>query len=63
MPLMQSVEGCLEAGIGASGLTQAELDRYLDLLRPRLDILRETHARETLPLLRVPEWRDDIAAA
>jgi glucose-6-phosphate isomerase len=63
MPLSQSVEGCLEASIGASGLSQAVLDRYLDRLHPRLDSLREAHANGTLPLLRVPERRDDIAAA
>jgi len=63
MPLLQSVEGCLEAGIGKSGLSQAELDRILDRLQPRLDSLRQAHATSTLPLLRVPEWRDDITAA
>jgi glucose-6-phosphate isomerase len=63
MPLLQSVEGCLEAGIGASGLTQAELDRYLKRLEPRLETLREAHAAGALPLLRVPERRDDIAPA
>jgi glucose-6-phosphate isomerase len=63
MPLLQSVEGCLEAGIGASGLTQAELDRYLERLEPRLETLREAHTAGALPLLRVPERRDDIAPA
>src|SRR3974390_2639407 len=63
MPLLQSVEGCLEAGIGKSGLSQAELDRCLDRLQPRPHPLREVHAAGALPLLRVPEWRDDIAAA
>jgi glucose-6-phosphate isomerase len=63
MPLLQSVEGCLEVGIGASGLSQAELDRYLDRLQPRLDFLREAYATGALPLLRVPERRDDIAPA
>ena len=63
MPLVQSVEGCLEASIGASGLSPAELDRTLDRLNPRLAALREAHATGALPLLRVPEWRDDIALA
>ncbi|MEZ0281856.1 glucose-6-phosphate isomerase [Methyloceanibacter sp.] len=63
MPLLQSVEGCLEAGIGASGLSQAELARYLDRLQPRLDSLREAYATGALPLLRVPERRDDIPPA
>jgi glucose-6-phosphate isomerase len=63
MPLLQSVEGCLEAGVGASGLSEAELARYLDRLQPRLDSLREAYASRALPLLRVPERRDDIPPA
>ena len=63
MLLLQSVEGCLEAGVGKSGLSQAEFDRTLDRLQPRLESLREAHATGALPLLRVPEWRDDIEAA
>ncbi len=63
MPLLQSVAGCLEAGIGDAGLPRSSLDRYLERLMPRLDGLREAHATGSLPLLRVPEWRHDIAAA
>lgn len=63
MLLLQSVQGCLEASIGAAGLSQALLDRTLKSLEPRLDSLRQAYAAGTLPLLRVPEWRDDIAAA
>jgi glucose-6-phosphate isomerase len=63
MLLSQSVEGCLEAAIGDAGLSQATFDRDLDRLKPRLDELRAAHAAGTLPLLRAPEWRDDIAAA
>lgn len=63
MPLSQSVEGCLETGIGGAGLSQASLDSYLAKLEPCLAALREAYAKSTLPLLRVPEWRDDIAPA
>ncbi len=63
MPLAQSVEGCLESTIGALGLPQASLDKNLDTLEPRLASLRKAHTEGTLPLLHVPEWRDDIAAA
>ena len=63
MPLSQSVEGCLEANIGKAGLSKTALDRSLAHLEPRLASLREAHATNALPLLRVPEWRDDIAAA
>jgi len=63
MKLSQSVEGCLESTIGSAGLPQSSLDKNLAKLEPRLDSLREAHAKKTLPLLRVPEWRDDITAA
>ena len=60
MYFTQSIEGCLEARIGARGLPQASLDSNLKKLEKRLRSLREAHAAGTLPLLRVPEWRDDI---
>jgi glucose-6-phosphate isomerase len=63
MSLSQSVHGCLEASIGALGLPQASLDVNLATLEPRLAALRKAYAKSTLPILRVPEWRDDIAAA
>jgi glucose-6-phosphate isomerase len=63
MVLSQSVEGCLEAKIGKAGLSQAALDRSLSCLQPRLESLREDYASGALPLLRVPERRDDIEAA
>ena len=59
----QSVQGCLEATIGGLGLPQATLDANLAKLEPRLASLREAYATSTLPLLRVPKWRDDIEAA
>ena len=63
MALAQSVEGCLEATIGRLGLPLASLDANLARLEPRLAALREAHTNSTLPLLRVPEWRDDIVEA
>ncbi len=63
MPLSQSVEGCLESGIGDLGLLAASLAANLTKLEPRLAALREAYANGTLPLLRVPERRDDIAPA
>jgi glucose-6-phosphate isomerase len=63
MPLSQSVAGCLEPAIGQAGLSRSSLDKHLAKLEPRLDSLREAYAQSTLPLLRVPEWRDDIEAA
>jgi glucose-6-phosphate isomerase len=61
--LSQSVKGCLEASIGSAGLPQASLEAGLAKLEPRLASLREAYATSTLPVLRVPEWRDDIAPA
>ena len=46
-----------------AGLSQAELDRTLDRLQPRLASLRDAYATGALPLLRVPKRRDDIAPA
>ncbi|HZP10459.1 glucose-6-phosphate isomerase [Methyloceanibacter sp.] len=63
MPLKQSVEGCLDSTVGSLGLPQGSLDKNLDKLEARLVALREAHAKGTLPLLRVPKWRDDIEAA
>ncbi len=63
MPPTQSVEACLEPAIGAGGLPQQALDAYLDRLSPALGSLREAHASGSLPLLRVPERRDDIEPA
>jgi glucose-6-phosphate isomerase len=63
MPLTQSVETCLEPAIGAAGLPGAVLDRHLKALTPALASLREAHASGSLPLLRVPERRDDIDPA
>jgi glucose-6-phosphate isomerase len=63
MLLSQSVEGCLESGIGGAGLPQTSLEANLAKLESRLASLREAYADATLPLLRVPEWRDDIASA
>ncbi|HSD91759.1 MAG TPA: glucose-6-phosphate isomerase [Methyloceanibacter sp.] len=61
--LLQSIEGCLESKIGGAGLRQASLDAHLAKLEPRLFSLREAYTNSTLPLLRVPEWRDDIDTA
>jgi glucose-6-phosphate isomerase len=63
MPLTQSVEACLEPSVGAAGISRRLLDSYLERLKPSLASLREAYATGALPLLRVPERRDDIAPA
>ncbi|MET0568488.1 MAG: glucose-6-phosphate isomerase, partial [Hyphomicrobiaceae bacterium] len=60
--LLQRVDGCLDKAIGAAGLSQAELDGWLDKLQPALDELKGDYASGKLPLLRVPEATDDIVA-
>ena len=63
MPFSHHVDGCLEAKIGPAGLPEASLETHLAALEPRLKSLRTAHADGALPLLRVPEWREDIEAA
>lgn len=63
MAFKQSVEGCLERRIGGAGLSELALESALDRLKPRLHSLREAYETGSLPLLRVPERRDDIPAA
>ncbi|MBK5197640.1 MAG: glucose-6-phosphate isomerase [Methyloceanibacter sp.] len=63
MKLSQSVQGCFDTTIGSLGLSPASFGKYLAALEPRIASLREAYANSTLPLLRVPEWRDDIAPA
>src|SRR5262245_44917462 len=59
----QSIDGCLEAKIGSSGLSQTSLDACLAKREPRLASLREAHESGSLPLLLVPSQRDDIEPA
>jgi len=63
MPFSQNVDGCLEAKIGPAGSPEASFRSRLAALEPRLKSLRAAHVDGSLPLLRVPEWRDDIAPA
>jgi glucose-6-phosphate isomerase len=58
--LLQRVDGCLDKTIGAAGLTQSELDAWLDKLEPALAGLKADYASGKLPLLRIPEATDDI---
>lgn len=63
MSIAQSVEGCLEAAIGAHGLSEAEFESWLAKLTPAIETLRTQYESGALPLLRVPERVDDIAQA
>jgi len=63
MTYRQSIEGCLEAAIGPGGLDAASLMARLEGLKPHLEALKAAYHDETIPLLRVPEWRDDLDEA
>lgn len=63
MPFVQSIDGCMEAAIGAGGLKPSALESRLEKLNAALVALKTQYEQRTLPLLRVPEERDDIDAA
>jgi len=60
MAFKQGIEGCLEEGIGAGGLSQSVFDRYVEKLSPRMQSLHQEYESGSLPILRVAERRDDI---
>jgi glucose-6-phosphate isomerase len=61
--LTQSIAGCTQAAIKNAGLPPALLDSWLARLAPALSDLQAAYRTGALPLLRVPEEVDDIAAA
>ncbi len=63
MAFVQAIEGCMEAAIGGSGLTQSMLDDRLAKLDTALATLKTRHEDGSLPLLRVPEQTQDLDAA
>ena len=62
MPLNQSIQSALETNIGAHGLSNAQLSAALARTEGALDRLRQHYTEGTLPLLRLPERQDDLAA-
>lgn len=63
MAYEQSVSGCLESVIGASGLSEALLRSYQERLDPALQRLREQHAGGSFPLLQTVDATEDIEVA
>jgi len=63
MAVTQSVDGCLDNAIGAAGLTQSELNRWLDKLTPRFDRLKEEARERSLPHIGILHETADIAEA
>jgi glucose-6-phosphate isomerase len=62
MSLQQSIEYAVERHIGAQGASAAALAETLARTETALAGLRARHADASLPLLRIPDQRDDVAA-
>ncbi|HCI48709.1 MAG: hypothetical protein A2621_00485 [Alphaproteobacteria bacterium RIFCSPHIGHO2_01_FULL_41_14] len=58
----QEIKGCLSKTIHTEGLSENFLKEYLPTLKKTLQKLKKAHEEETLPLLRLPYLRTDIAA-
>jgi glucose-6-phosphate isomerase len=63
MTFVQSIDACMRAAIGPGGLEETALARRLDSLDTAVDGLTQAYENKTLPLLRVPEWTDDLTEA
>ncbi|PKQ06372.1 MAG: glucose-6-phosphate isomerase [Alphaproteobacteria bacterium HGW-Alphaproteobacteria-12] len=61
LPYSQSLDNCFSDAIGEGGLSHAAFDAALSESEAALDWLRAVHESGDLPLLRVPERRDDFA--
>jgi glucose-6-phosphate isomerase len=62
MALHQSIDSALEKTVGPHGVADQALAAALDRAEAALEILRARHADGGLPLLRLPETRDDLPA-
>ena len=62
MPYQQDISRCMATAIGDVGLTQDELSSGLVEAEAALSQIRKMYAGKTLPLLHLPEKRDDLAA-
>jgi glucose-6-phosphate isomerase len=61
MPFVQSIDGACAERIGAHGLEKKAYEDALARCAGALDWLKGRHADGKLPLLRLPEKRDDLA--
>lgn len=61
MTIRQSIDSALAKNVGAQGVTDAALADALARAEGGLDSLRRHYADNTLPLLRLPEKKDDLA--
>ncbi|TNE58418.1 MAG: glucose-6-phosphate isomerase [Alphaproteobacteria bacterium] len=63
MPYLQKVDGCLKTTIGEAGLSDKDLAPWLEKAGEALENLRALYEASSLPLLRLPEWTDDLGPA
>ena len=61
MDYRQSIDGCLAETVGQRGLDRESLDAMLARTVPALEKLKRWREDGSLPLLRLPERKDDIA--
>ena len=61
MDYRQSIDGCLADAVGQRGLDPGALDALLARTAPALDKLKRMREDGSLPLLRLPGRKDDIA--
>lgn len=59
----QSVTGCLQEAIGGHGLEPSALEGWVAKLADPLQKLKNSYEDGSLPLLRVPEDKDDLSEA
>ncbi len=62
MAYSQDISRCMEAAIGAHGLGQAELDAALGQAQAAVNTVKGWYDAASLPLLHLPERRDDLPA-
>jgi glucose-6-phosphate isomerase len=61
MAILQAIDGALEKNIGRHGVAEDVLQAALSRAQGALDDVRARHADGSLPLLRLPLRRDDLA--
>ncbi|MGI9462621.1 MAG: glucose-6-phosphate isomerase [Aestuariivirgaceae bacterium] len=62
MPYQHDISRCMAAAIGAGGLSDDELSAALPAADTALAEIRKWHSEGSLPLLQLPQLRDDLPA-
>ena len=56
----QQIDGCLASSVGAAGLDEGTLAKWITKAGPGLERIRAAHRDGSLPILQIAEYRDDI---